>query len=442
MIRRILVANRGEIALRIVRACKDLGIESVVAYSEADRDTLAVRYADRSVCIGPAPSSESYLNVRSILSAAILTRCDALHPGVGFLSESASFAKAVEEAGLIFIGPRPETIELLGNKVQARISAERAGLPVTPGSDRLDDLASARKWASRLGYPVILKASAGGGGRGMRIIRKESELESNFLLAKQEALLFFGDDSMYMEKFLQNPRHVEVQLLGDGNGNVLHLGERDCSVQRNHQKLVEETPSPILDNTVREAMTGASATLFQNLAYRGAGTVEFLIEGGAYYFMEVNARLQVEHPISEAVSGVDLVVEQIRIAAQKGISRKQEQVVLNGYSLECRINGLGAGRIARFDLPSGPHVRTDTFLASGMTLSPYYDSLLAKIIVHAPSRQEGIDRMLRALDEVVVEGISTNVEEQKMIIGSPSFRSGRFGTDLYETLCGKEMRHG
>ncbi len=442
MIRRILVANRGEIALRIVRACKDLGIESVVAYSEADRDTLAVRYADRSVCIGPAPSSESYLNVRSILSAAILTRCDALHPGVGFLSESASFAKAVEEAGLIFIGPRPETIELLGNKVQARISAERAGLPVTPGSDRLDDLASARKWASRLGYPVILKASAGGGGRGMRIIRKESELESNFLLAKQEALLFFGDDSMYMEKFLQNPRHVEVQLLGDGNGNVLHLGERDCSVQRNHQKLVEETPSPILDNTVREAMTGASATLFQNLAYRGAGTVEFLIEGGAYYFMEVNARLQVEHPISEAVSGVDLVVEQIRIASKKGISRKQDQIVLRGYSLECRINGLGAGRIARFDLPSGPHVRTDTFLASGMTLSPYYDSLLAKIIVHAPSRQEGIDRMLRALDEVVVEGISTNVEEQKMIIGSPSFRSGRFGTDLYETLCGKEMRHG
>ncbi|OQA43152.1 MAG: Biotin carboxylase [Spirochaetes bacterium ADurb.Bin315] len=442
MIRRILVANRGEIALRIVRACKDLGIESVVVYSEADRDTLAVRHADRSVCIGPAPSSESYLNVRSILSAAILTRCDALHPGVGFLSESASFAKAVEEAGLIFIGPRPETIELLGNKVQARISAERAGLPVTPGSDRLDDLVSAKKWASRLGYPVILKASAGGGGRGMRIIHKETELESNFLLAKKEALLFFGDDSMYMEKFLQNPRHVEVQLLGDGNGNVLHLGERDCSVQRNHQKLVEETPSPILDNTVREVMTGASATLFQNLAYRGAGTVEFLIEGGAYYFMEVNARLQVEHPISEAVSGVDLVVEQIRIASKKGISRKQNQVVLRGYSLECRINGLGAGRIARFDLPSGPHVRTDTFLASGMTLSPYYDSLLAKIIVHAPSRQEGIDRMLRALDEVVIEGISVNVEEQKMIIGSPSFRSGRFGTDLYETLCGKEMRHG
>ena len=276
----------------------------------------------------------------------------------------------------------------------------------------------------------------------MRIIRKESELESGFPLARREALLFFGDDSMYMEKFLENPRHVEVQLLGDGSGNVVHLGERDCSVQRNHQKLLEETPSPILDEAMREVMTESSVALFRNLSYRGAGTVEFLVEGGSFYFMEVNARLQVEHPVTELVSGMDLVAEQIRIAAQKGIVRRQDEVALSGYALECRINGLGAGRIARFDLPSGPHVRTDTFLTPGMTLSPHYDSLLAKIIVHASARQEGIDRMLRALGEVVVEGIPTNVEEQKTIVGSSLFRSGRFGTGLYETLCGKEMRHG
>ena len=442
MIRRILIANRGEIALRVARACKDLGIESVVAHSEADRSTLAVQYADEAVCIGPASSSESYLNIQNIISAAILKRCDALHPGVGFLSESAAFAKAVEDAGLIFIGPRPETIELLGNKIQARNKALQAGLSVTPGSESLTDLSSAKKWAEELGYPVILKASAGGGGRGMRIIREERELEANLALAKKEALLFFGDDCIHMEKFLERPRHVEVQLLGDGEGNVIHLGERDCSVQRNHQKLLEETPSPILDEPLREAMTMASVTLFKNLKYRGAGTVEFLVEDGAYYFMEVNARLQVEHPVSEAISGVDLVSEQIRIASKKGLSTTQEQLVFSGYSLECRLNALGAGMITRFDMPSGPHVRVDTFLSAKMALSPYYDSLLAKIIVHAPNRREGINRMLRALDEVVIEGIPTNLSEQKMIIESSQFRSGRFGTDLYETLCVKEHYHG
>ncbi|MFA7560457.1 MAG: biotin carboxylase N-terminal domain-containing protein, partial [Sphaerochaeta sp.] len=406
------------------------------------RNTLAVRLADHSVCVGPAQSALSYLNIPNIISAAILTRCDALHPGVGFLSENADFATAVEAAGLIFIGPRPETIELLGSKLHARAKALEAGLPITPGSDSLPDLASAKKWAAKLGYPVILKASAGGGGRGMRIIRKEEQLESNLALAKKEALLFFGDDCIHMEKFLERPRHVEVQLLGDGDGQVIHLGERDCSVQRNHQKLLEETPSPILDNTLRAQMTEASVTLFQNLRYRGAGTVEFLVEDGAFYFMEVNARLQVEHPISEALSAMDLVAEQIRIASGKGISKKQEAIRFSGYSLECRLNGLGAGLITRFDLPAGPHVRVDTFLQEGMTLSPYYDSLLAKIIVTAPTRKEGIDRMLRSLGEVCIEGIPTNLEEQKMIIASAQFRSGRFGTDLYETLCVKEITHG
>ncbi len=443
MIESILIANRGEIAVRVVRACKDLGLRSVVAYSTADKETLAVRMADQAVCIGGPATKDSYLQSRNIIMAACLTRCDAIHPGVGFLSENAGFAKEVEDAGLIFIGPKSDTIALLGNKVAARKVALKAGLPITPGSkEAIIDLDDAKQTARQVGYPIILKAAAGGGGRGMRIVRKESELGANLALAKKEALLFFGDDSVHMERYLEQPRHLEVQLLSDGQGTVLHLGERDCSVQKNHQKLLEESPSPVLSDDLRNAMCSDAVRLFQELGYRGAGTVEFLLDGDAYYFMEVNARLQVEHPVSELVSGIDLVHAQIEIAQGKALSYSQADVRCQGYSLECRLNGLGAGRIETFVMPSGPHVRVDTYLQSGSVLSPYYDSLIAKIIVYTPTREMGLSVMLRALDEVVIEGVKTNIEEQKLLILSRPFASGRFSTDLYTKVITQEKNHG
>lgn len=441
MIKSILIANRGEIAVRIVRACKDLGIRTVVAYSSADARTQAVRMADDTVCIGPAPSQESYLNSKNLIVAACLKRCDAVHPGVGFLSENAVFAKAVEEAGLVFIGPKSETIALLGNKVEARKVALKAGLPITPGSkEAITDLEDAKQTAGQIGYPIILKAASGGGGRGMRIVRKESDLAGALALARKEALLFFADDSVHMERYLEQPRHLEIQLLSDGKGTVLHLGERDCSVQKNHQKLLEESPSPILSPSLREAMCADSVRLFKELGYRGAGTVEFLVEQDSYYFMEVNARLQVEHPVSEMVSGLDLVQEQIRIAQGKRLGYTQEDIRFHGYALECRINGLSAGTLTKFVMPGGPHVRFDTYLEEGAVLSPYYDSLIAKIIVHAPNRDQGLAIMLRALSEVCIEGVKTNLEEQKQLIKSRPFTSGRFGTDLYAKVCEQEKK--
>ncbi|MEA5105863.1 MAG: biotin carboxylase N-terminal domain-containing protein [Sphaerochaeta associata] len=443
MIASILIANRGEIAVRVVRACKDLGLRSVVAYSTADKDTLAVRMADQAVCIGGPATKESYLQSRNIIMAACLTRCDAIHPGVGFLSENAGFARQVEDAGLIFIGPKSETIALLGNKVEARKVALKAGLPITPGSkEAIIDLEDAKQTAQSIGYPIILKAAAGGGGRGMRIVRKEADLAANFAVAKKEALLFFGDDAVHMERYLEQPRHLEVQLLSDGQGTVLHLGERDCSVQKNHQKLLEESPSPVLSDSLRNAMCNDAVRLFQELGYRGAGTVEFLLDGDAYYFMEVNARLQVEHPVSELVSGIDLVHAQIDIAQGKTLSYSQADVRCKGYSLECRINGLSAGEIKNFVMPCGPHVRVDTYLQSGSVLSPYYDSLIAKIIVYTPTREMGLSVMLRALDEVVIEGVKTNIEEQKLLIKSRPFSSGRFSTDLYTKVITQEKSHG
>lgn len=443
MIRSILIANRGEIAVRVVRACKDLGIKSVVVYSTADKDTMAVQMADDSVCIGPPATEKSYLNKRNIITAACVKRCDALHPGVGFLSENADFAKDVEDSGLIFIGPRSETIALLGNKVAARNAALAAKLPITPGSTEvLKDLDDAKLTAERIGFPVILKAACGGGGRGMRIVRKASELETNLQVARKEALSFFGDASIHMEKYLENPRHLEIQLLSDGQGTVLHLGERDCSVQKNHQKLLEESPSPILSEDMRHRMCEDSVRLFASLGYRGAGTVEFLVEGDQYYFMEVNARLQVEHPVSELVSSVDLVKAQIEVANGKKLQLKQEDVTLAGYALECRLNGLSAGKITKLNFPSGPGVRVDSFLQTGSVLSPYYDSLVAKIIVHASDRDHGLSVMLRALDEVQIEGIQTNLEQQKLLIASKQFRSGRFGTDLYTKICEQEKKNG
>lgn len=443
MIASILIANRGEIAVRVVRACKDLGLRSVVAYSTADKDTLAVRMADQAVCIGGPTTKESYLQSHNIIMAACLTRCDAIHPGVGFLSENAGFARQVEDAGLIFIGPKSETIALLGNKVEARKVALKAGLPITPGSkEAIIDLEDAKQTAQSIGYPIILKAAAGGGGRGMRIVRKEADLAANLAVAKKEALLFFGDDAVHMERYLEQPRHLEVQLLSDGQGTVLHLGERDCSVQKNHQKLLEESPSPVLSDSLRNAMCNDAVRLFQELGYRGAGTVEFLLDGDAYYFMEVNARLQVEHPVSELVSGIDLVHAQIDIAQGKTLSYSQADVRCKGYSLECRINGLSAGEIKNFVMPCGPHVRVDTYLQSGSVLSPYYDSLIAKIIVYTPTREMGLSVMLRALDEVVIEGVKTNIEEQKLLIKSRPFSSGRFSTDLYTKVITQEKSHG
>ena len=443
MIAKILIANRGEIALRIVRACRDLGIGSVVAHSTADRDSLSCQLADERVCIGGGPSEESYLNSDNIIMAACLMRCDAIHPGIGFLSENAAFARRVEEAGLIFIGPKSETIALVGNKVEARRLASKAGVPITPGGDgALCGLDDAKRSAKELGYPVIIKASAGGGGRGMRIVATEAELETAYALAKKEARLFFGDDDLHMERYIQNPRHVEVQLLADGQGGVINLGERDCSVQKRHQKLFEESPAPLLDEAMREAMGAASVSLFRELGYRGVGTVEFLVDGRAFYFMEVNARLQVEHPVSEMVSGLDLVRAQIEIAQGKRLSFRQDDITLTGYALECRINAQGAGTITRVRLPAGPQVRVDSAVEANGILSPYYDSLLAKIIVSAKSRGEGLAIMERALAEVAIEGVDTNLEEQRAIAASKQFRSGKVHTGLYDEVITQGRRHG
>lgn len=444
MIQSIFIANRGEIALRIIRACRDLNIRSVLAYSTADKDSLGVKLADEAVCIGPPATAQSYLNKKNIIAAACLSRCDAIHPGVGFLSESADFARDVEDAGLIFIGPKSETIALLGNKVAARALALSCNLPITPGStEEIKDLEDARSTAKKIGYPIILKAACGGGGRGMRIVYEEKDLAHALQIAKKEALAFFGDASVHMERYLVNPRHLEIQLLGDGQGVVVHLGERDCSVQKNHQKLLEESPSPILSAEMRKKMCSDSVALFQKLAYRGAGTVEYLVEGDQFYFMEVNARLQVEHPVSELVSGVDLVKDQIEIASGKKLMLKQEDIPLTGYALECRLNAKSTGTITALNFPSGPHVRVDSHLRAFSTLSPYYDPLIAKIIVTAPNREHGLAVMLRCLSEVEITGIETNLEEQKMLIGSVEFGSGRFGTDLYVKLWEKqEKAHG
>jgi acetyl-CoA carboxylase biotin carboxylase subunit len=435
MIRSVLIANRGEIAVRIIRACRDLNIKAVAVYSEADADALHVQMADDAVCIGPASTSLSYLNMQNIISAACLSSCDAIHPGVGFLSENAQFARKVEDAGLIFIGPRPETIELVGDKVQARATAEKAGIPLTPGSTGpAESFQHALETAEQIGYPIIIKAASGGGGRGMRIVENAKEMEQAFSIASNEALSFFADGRLYIEKYLRNPRHVEVQILSDGKGGVIHLGERDCSVQKNHQKLLEESPSTALTDKQRDAICKDAVKLFKKLEYRGAGTVEFLVYEGKHYFMEVNARVQVEHPVSEAISGIDIIVQQLRIASSKPLSVHQKQIELQGYALECRVNAKTPGTVSLFNPPLGPDVRVDTHLYTGSEVSPFYDPLAAKIIVRADTRELGIRKMLRALRELRIEGISTNVEEQLTILSSHVFAKGVFGTDVYEKM--------
>ena len=435
MIKRLLIANRGELAVRIIRACRELGIETVAVYSTADKDNLHVKMADKAVCIGPAPSSKSYLNANAIITAALRTECQAIHPGVGFLSENADFARDIEKSGLIWIGPDPKTIEMLGDKVQARATALKAGLPITPGSDgAIDNEKDAIAVAEKCGLPVIIKAASGGGGKGMRIVWKKEDLAENIKIASTEALANFADGTIYIEKYMVNPRHVELQILADGKGNVSVLGERDCSMQKNHQKLIEESPSPAVSEQMRQKMTLGAVKLFSDLNYRGAGTIEFLVSGNDFYFMEVNARIQVEHPVSEFVSGIDIIREQIRVCDGQNLEVNPENVELKGWAMEARINARTPGKITNLQIPGGPGIRFDSFIYQGYSVLPHYDSMVAKLIAYDTDRNRVIQKLLCALDELVVDGIQTNIEEQKQILKSKQFVDGNFGTSLYSEL--------
>ncbi|MCL2720764.1 MAG: acetyl-CoA carboxylase biotin carboxylase subunit [Treponema sp.] len=441
-VKRILIANRGEIAVRVIRTCREMGIETVAVYSEADKDNLHVRMADKAVCIGPAPSSKSYLVMQNIVMAALSTNSQAIHPGVGFLSENAAFARLVKENGIIFIGPDPDVIELLGDKVKARETAQKYGLPITPGTGAVNaNDGKAVEAAKKLGFPVIIKAAAGGGGKGMRIVRKSEELAENISIASREAESNFADGTVFIEKYLENPRHVELQILADGNGNVAVLGERDCTVQKNHQKLIEESPSPGVTEKMRKAMAAGAVPMFKELKYRGAGTIEFLADGNEFYFMEVNARVQVEHPVSEYVTGVDIIRQQILACTEGRMEINPNAISLNGWSIECRINALTPGAITRLEIPGGIGVRFDSFLYNGCFVPPHYDSMVAKLIVHGTDRNHALARMDRVLRELVIEGIKTNIERQIFIINHNVFRSGDFGTSWYAQIE-KEVENG
>ncbi len=441
MIQRLLIANRGEIAVRVIRTCREMGIETVAVYSTADKENLHVKLADHAVCIGPPPSAKSYLVKENLIMAALRTGCQAIHPGVGFLSENADFARAVQKEGLIFIGPDPDVIDLLGDKVQARTTAKKYGLPITPGTEgAVSDPAAAIAAAEKLGFPVIIKAAAGGGGKGMRIVRSAAELPENLAIASREALANFADGTVFIERYLENPRHVELQIIADGNGTVLVLGERDCSVQKRHQKLIEESPSPGVDESMRTRMAEGAVRMFRELKYRGAGTIEFLVSGKDFYFMEVNARVQVEHPVSEFVTGVDIIRQQILACTEGRLEIDPASVHLNGWSIECRINALTPGKVSRLEVPGGPGVRFDSFLYNGCTVPPHYDSMVAKLIVHGPTRERALARMNRALQELVIEGIKTNAAQQRWIINHEKFRSGQFGTAYYGEIE-KEVEH-
>lgn len=438
-IRKLLIANRGEIAVRIIRTCKEMGIKTVAVFSTADADSLHVRMADEAVCIGPPASAKSYLSIPSLITAAVRTGCEAIHPGVGFLSENAEFAREVEKAGLFWIGPAPETIQLLGDKVQARDTVQKYGLPVTPGSaGAITTAEEAAQVAQKCGYPVIIKAASGGGGKGMRIVYKKEDLAENLTIASREALANFADGTVYVEKYMVNPRHVELQIIADGNGCVAVLGERDCSVQKNHQKLIEESPSPGVTEEMRKAMSAGAVRLFSELHYRGAGTIEFLVTGNEFYFMEVNARIQVEHPVSEYISGVDIVREQILVCTGAAMETDPDKVHLNGWAIEVRINALQPGKITKLEIPGGLGVRFDSFIYNGYTVLPHYDSMIAKLIVHAPNRERALNRIMRALGELHIEGVPINIESQKEILTSKQFISGSFGTGLYAELTAKD----
>jgi acetyl-CoA carboxylase, biotin carboxylase subunit len=438
-IERLLVANRGEIAVRVVRACERLGIEAVVAVSDADRNTLAARMAARAVCIGPASAGASYLRAETLVTAALGSGCQAVHPGYGFLSERPAFARMCEQAGLLFIGPRPQAIEAMGEKLAAVRIAERAGVPRVPGSDRIATIEEARHAAERIGFPLLIKANSGGGGRGMRLVHAARDLAGAIEAAASEARAAFGDPTLYMEKFISRAHHVEVQVLGDGEGNIVHLGERDCSTQRRYQKLIEEAPSPVIDNQVRRQMTEAAVRLAAQVAYRSAGTVEFVYdpESRNYYFLEMNTRIQVEHPVTEMVTGCDLVVEQIRIAAGEPISFAQEEIGLHGHAIECRINAEDParnfmpcpGRIEAWNPPAaGDRVRIDTHCFPGYAVPPHYDSLLAKLIVHADDRSSAIRLMSEALAAFDISGVTTTIPFHRKVLAHEDFRSAAIHT--------------
>jgi acetyl-CoA carboxylase biotin carboxylase subunit len=440
MFSRILIANRGEIAVRIIRACRDLGVESIAVYSEADKEALHAQIADEAVCIGPAQARGSYLNMDNLIEAALGAGAQAIHPGYGFLSENAEFAAKCEENGLAFIGPKAETIRMLGDKSSAKELAKRAGVPVTPGSEGiLKDVLNAARWAEKIGYPVMIKASAGGGGKGIRVVECAEELEMAFQSASAEAEANFGDNRLYMEKLIRHPRHVEVQIMADSFGNVIHLYDRDCSVQRRHQKLIEEAPAPFLSERVRKKMCSCAVSLAKEAGYRGAGTVEFLVDDKQnFYFCEMNTRIQVEHPVTEMVTGMDLVAMQLRVAAGEPLSVKQKDVSLQGAAMECRINAEDKnfspcpGTVASMHLAGGVGVRVDCAVYQGYTIPPYYDSMVGKLIVQGNTRAEALARMKRAMSEMLFEGVETSVDYQLSILLSKAFETGQYNTDSIE----------
>ncbi|HEY2821241.1 MAG TPA: acetyl-CoA carboxylase biotin carboxylase subunit [Candidatus Acidoferrum sp.] len=443
MFQKILVANRGEIALRVICACKELGIATVAVYSEADRNSLHVRFADEAVCIGPPRSAESYLNIPQVISAAEITNVDAIHPGYGFLSENSNFAKVCEASEITFIGPSAEVIEIMGEKDRARREVKAAGLPTVPGSDGIvENEEQLEKEAEKIGYPLILKAVAGGGGRGMRIVRKHEELLSMYQTARNEAGQAFSSPDVYAEKFIEHPRHIEFQVLGDSHGKVIHLGERECTIQRRHQKLLEESPSPAMDPKKRKDLGAKVVRALEKIGYTNAGTVEFLMdEDGSIYFIEMNTRIQVEHPVTELITGVDLVKAQIRIAAGERLDDAVGEVNFNGHAIECRINAEdpvtfvpSAGRITTFQAPGGMGVRVDSAAYADAVIPPYYDSMIAKLVVKGRDRAEAIARMKRALDMFVIEGIKTSIPLQRRILADPDFAAGKFDTHFIERL--------
>ncbi len=446
MFEKILIANRGEIALRIIRACKELGIATVAVHSTADSDAMHVRLADESVCIGPPPAAQSYLNMPSIIAACEITGAEAIHPGYGFLAENARFAEIVEEHGIVFIGPTPEHIRLMGDKIAAIKAVKEVGIPTVPGSDgAVGSDAEAAKMAANIGYPVLIKATAGGGGRGMKVAAKPADLSLALSTARTEAKSAFGNDEVYMEKYLQHPRHIEVQVLADSVGNVVHLGERDCSLQRRHQKVWEEAGSPALNSAQRYEIGGVVTRALEKLGYLGAGTIEFLYEDGRFYFIEMNTRLQVEHPITEAITGIDIVREQIRIAGGAPLELKQKDIVFSGHAIECRINAENPftfqpspGLITQFHVPGGLGVRFDSHIYSGYRIPPYYDSLVGKLIVHAKSRNECLMRLRRALDELVVGGIETTIPLHQALVREHDILNGDYDNHWLEKYLAKK----
>ena len=445
MFEKVLIANRGEIALRIHRSCREMGIKTVAVHSTVDADAMHVKLADEAVCIGPAPAKDSYLNKAAIISAAIMTGADAIHPGYGFMSENAEFAEMVEAHGLTFIGPKPDMIRKMGDKIEARKMAIAAGLPVIPWSEgQVETLEEALNWGEKIGYPVMVKATAGGGGKGMKVARTPEALAEAFNLARKEAGSAFGNDAVYLEKYLENPRHIEVQVVADNYGNVVHLGERDCSIQRNNQKVLEETPSPALNVEQRKALGEMVVQAMKKMGYTSVGTVEFLYENGRFYFLEMNTRIQVEHPITEALTGVDIVRDQIRIASGAPITYRQEDIQFNGYAIECRINAENPetffpspGTIHQWHTPGGLDVRVDSEMYSGYKVPANYDSLIAKLIVHGRTRNGALMRLRRSLEEFVIDGISTTIPLHQKIIASPDFIDGRYDIHWLERFLKK-----